>query len=86
MDRCCRDHDICPVKIRAYQSRYNLTNNSIYTKSHCICDDLLFDCLKKTNTSTAQLMGTIYFNLVQVPCIAEGNDGKMRFRNTREGF
>lgn len=86
MDRCCRDHDICPVKIRAYQSRYNLTNNSIYTKSHCICDDLLFDCLKNTNTSTAQVMGTIYFNLVQVPCIVEEPSGQMTFRSTREGF
>lgn len=86
MDRCCRDHDICPVKVRAYQSRYNLTNNSIYTKSHCVCDDLLFECLKKTNTSTSQLMGTIYFNLVQVPCIVEDQNGKMIFRGTREGF
>ncbi|XP_070491857.1 uncharacterized protein [Chironomus tepperi] len=86
MDRCCRDHDICPIKVRAYQSRYNLTNNSIYTKSHCVCDDLLFECLKKTNTPTAQLMGTIYFNLVQVPCVVEGPNGKMKFRKAKDGF
>lgn len=86
MDRCCRDHDICPVKIRPYQSRYNLTNNSIYTKSHCVCDDLLYECLKQTNTSTAQVMGTIYFNLVQVPCVVEGPNGKMTYRSAREGF
>ena len=85
-DRCCRDHDICPVKIRPYQSRYNLTNNSIYTKSHCMCDDLLFECLKKTNTSAAQVMGAIYFNLVQVPCIVEGPNEKMIYRKTRDEF
>lgn len=32
MDRCCRTHDLCPLKVRAYQKRYNLNNNSIYTK------------------------------------------------------
>lgn len=32
MDRCCRQHDLCPVKIRAYQNKYELTNESLYTK------------------------------------------------------
>lgn len=85
MDRCCRSHDLCPVKVRAYQMRYGLENNSIYTKSHCVCDDQLFSCLKRTNTSAAQVMGSIYFNLVQVPCVAETDKGAV-FRKAREGF
>ncbi|KAJ6637658.1 Phospholipase A2 isozymes PA3A/PA3B/PA5 [Pseudolycoriella hygida] len=85
MDRCCRQHDLCPVKIRAYQNRYNLINNSLYSKSHCTCDDMLFSCLKKTNTSAAQVMGSIYFNLVQVPCLQETPAG-LRYRKAREGF
>lgn len=32
MDKCCRNHDLCPIKIRAYGNRYNLTNDSLYTK------------------------------------------------------
>lgn len=32
MDSCCRTHDLCPVKIRAYENKFNITNNSIYTK------------------------------------------------------
>lgn len=32
VDRCCRTHDLCPVKVRSYQNRYNLINNSLYTK------------------------------------------------------
>lgn len=32
MDRCCRQHDLCPVKIRAYQNKYELMNDSLYTK------------------------------------------------------
>ncbi|XP_011187861.1 uncharacterized protein LOC105215569 [Zeugodacus cucurbitae] len=85
MDRCCRLHDLCPVKIRAYQNKYELMNDSLYTKSHCICDDMLYSCLKSANTPAAQLMGSIYFNLVQVPCLAGSND-KYRFRAAKEGF
>uniref|UniRef100_A0A6B2EKB4 Phospholipase A2 n=1 Tax=Phlebotomus kandelakii TaxID=1109342 RepID=A0A6B2EKB4_9DIPT len=82
MDMCCRTHDLCPVKVRAYQQRYNLTNKSIYTKSHCKCDDMLFNCLKRTNTSASQFMGTIYFNVVQVPCVLDTERG-YRFRKAR---
>ncbi|KAH8244726.1 hypothetical protein KR038_001905 [Drosophila bunnanda] len=85
MDRCCRQHDLCPVKIRAYQHKYELENDSLYTKSHCICDDMLFSCLKMTNTSASQLMGSIYFNLVQVPCL-DGRSSTYKFRAAKEGF
>jgi secretory phospholipase A2 len=86
MDRCCRTHDLCPAKVRAYQKRYDLVNNSLYTKSHCTCDDQFFSCLKATNTSAAQVMGSIYFNIVQVPCIETENNGKMSYRRARQGF
>lgn len=66
VDRCCRTHDLCPSKVRPYQKRYELENNSLYTKSHCTCDDMLFSCLKFSNSSAGNLLGTIYFNLVQV--------------------
>ncbi|KAH9644935.1 hypothetical protein HF086_010143 [Spodoptera exigua] len=85
LDRCCRTHDLCPTKVRAFSSRYNLTNNSLYSKSHCTCDDMLFDCLKTTNTSASHLMGHIYFNIVQVPCLEDVDDAR-RFRNARLGF
>ncbi|CAH0715234.1 unnamed protein product, partial [Brenthis ino] len=85
LDRCCRTHDLCPSKVRAFSRRYNLTNNSLYSKSHCTCDDMLFDCLKATNTSAAHLMGHIYFNIVQVPCLEDLPTGR-RFREARQGF
>ncbi|XP_059047627.1 uncharacterized protein LOC131843049 [Achroia grisella] len=85
LDRCCRTHDLCPTKVRAFSKRYNLTNNSLYSKSHCTCDDLLFDCLKTTNTSASHLMGHIYFNLVQVPCLEDLPDGR-QFRDAKQGF
>ncbi|XP_014357843.2 uncharacterized protein LOC106710337 [Papilio machaon] len=85
LDRCCRTHDLCPTKVRAFSRRYNLTNNSLYSKSHCTCDDMLFDCLKHTNTSAAHLMGHIYFNLVQVPCLEDKPTGR-QFREAKQGF
>ncbi|XP_045773399.1 uncharacterized protein LOC123872854 [Maniola jurtina] len=85
LDRCCRTHDLCPSKVRAFSRRYNLTNNSLYSKSHCTCDDMLFDCLKTTNTSAAHLMGHIYFNIVQVPCLEDYTTGR-RFREAKQGF
>lgn len=85
MDRCCRTHDLCPIKIRGYQQKYELNNESLYTKSHCTCDDMLYSCLKKANTSAAQLMGSIYFNLVQVPCLRRTKAG-YEFRMAKEGF
>ncbi|CAL1687760.1 unnamed protein product [Lasius platythorax] len=71
IDRCCRTHDLCPIKVRAQQTRYNLTNYSLYTKSHCTCDKALYQCLKAANHPTANLMGQIYFNLIKVPCIED---------------
>ncbi|XP_072949657.1 uncharacterized protein [Epargyreus clarus] len=85
LDRCCRTHDLCPTKVRAFTRRYNLTNNSLYSKSHCKCDDMLFDCLKATNTSASHLMGHIYFNLVQVPCLEDQPSGR-QFRDAKPGF
>ncbi|XP_032517424.1 uncharacterized protein LOC116770171 [Danaus plexippus] len=85
LDRCCRTHDLCPSKVRAFSTRYNLTNNSLYSKSHCTCDDMLFECLKATNTSASHLMGHIYFNIVQVPCFEDLPSGR-RFREAKQGF
>lgn len=40
-------------------------------RSHCECDSLLFDCLKKARSSTADMLGNFYFNLLKVQCIDE---------------
>lgn len=31
-------------------------------------------------------MGNVYFNIVQVPCVDEGKDGKRRFRTAKNNF
>lgn len=69
IDKCCRTHDLCPTKVRGYQTRYELENKSLYTKSHCICDDMFYSCLKHSNSSAGNVLGTIYFNVIQVRLI-----------------
>lgn len=100
--RCCRSHDLCPVKVRAQQTRYNLTNYSIYTKyantvlynlstsflvqrivvkiilfcsylyrSHCVCDEALYYCLKAATHPAAHIMGHLYFNVMKIPCVED---------------
>ncbi|XP_015121002.1 phospholipase A2 phaiodactylipin [Diachasma alloeum] len=71
VDRCCRTHDLCPVKVRAHRTRYNITNSSAYSKSHCDCDHAFYNCLKSVGTSTANIMGKIYFNIVKVGCVED---------------
>uniref|UniRef100_A0A1B6DBG7 Phospholipase A2 n=1 Tax=Clastoptera arizonana TaxID=38151 RepID=A0A1B6DBG7_9HEMI len=83
LDKCCRTHDLCPVKVKAYATRYNLTNTSLYTKSHCTCDSFLYNCLKETHNPTADIMGSIYFNILRVPCVRTGT-GRANFQRAKK--
>ncbi|KAJ9589842.1 hypothetical protein L9F63_027898, partial [Diploptera punctata] len=56
-DSCCREHDNCPDIIEAGQTKYNLTNNSFYTKLICKCDEEFYKCLKKNNDYTSYEVG-----------------------------
>ncbi|XP_030764557.1 uncharacterized protein LOC115888840 [Sitophilus oryzae] len=77
VDACCRTHDLCPIKVRSGTQRYNLNNNSLYTKSHCECDQRLYDCLKKQQfIPVANLLGNIYFNLARVECVQDAKEGR----------
>ncbi|XP_008472447.1 uncharacterized protein LOC103509603 [Diaphorina citri] len=76
LDKCCRTHDLCPSKIRAHTNRYNITNDSMYTKSHCSCDKNFKSCLKSTKSAAADVMGEFYFNIFRVPCIIDTPSGK----------
>nr|AFM38199.1 phospholipase A2-like protein [Anasa tristis]AFM38200.1 phospholipase A2-like protein [Anasa tristis] len=67
-DRCCRKHDLCPIKVRASSTRYGIVNKG-FSMSHCKCDDEFLKCLKQTNTTVGNAMGLLYFNVLQSPCL-----------------
>jgi len=78
VDKCCRTHDHCPLKVYAFSTRYHAINYHPYTKSHCACDDLLYNCLKRLasekqqfgpdTASIASSIGNVYFNVIGIEC------------------
>lgn len=70
-DACCREHDHCPAVLEAGQCLQGLCNNALYTKSHCDCDARFRRCLGAIGSETANLIGSIFFNVVQVSCFKE---------------
>ncbi|KAL3227937.1 hypothetical protein MRX96_003875 [Rhipicephalus microplus] len=69
VDVCCRAHDHCPVKLKAFRTGYDLVNFSLYTKSHCDCDRDFYNCLRRAKNHIADAIGNVYFNVIKVPCI-----------------
>ncbi|KAJ8981285.1 hypothetical protein NQ317_004021 [Molorchus minor] len=70
-DKCCRNHDFCPDIIEGYQTKYNLTNPSFYTRLKCDCDVDFYKCLKSVNTATSKQVGHIYFTALGTKCYKE---------------
>ncbi|XP_069695675.1 phospholipase A2-like [Periplaneta americana] len=67
-DKCCREHDSCPDIIEAGKTKYNLTNNSFYTKLICKCDYDFYHCLKENNDITSTEVGIAYFDVLGTQC------------------
>ncbi|XP_070507153.1 uncharacterized protein GIIIspla2 isoform X1 [Chironomus tepperi] len=67
-DQCCRKHDICKVHIPPIQKRYGLFNIRPFTLSHCKCDRRFRTCLKMADSSDANMVGKLFFNIIQTKC------------------
>ncbi|CAG9861279.1 unnamed protein product [Phyllotreta striolata] len=66
-DRCCRKHDLrCPFWIGGFETKYGLFNWRFNTLMHCNCDDRA--CLKRAGTGDANMVGKLFFNVVQTKC------------------
>ncbi|BES97084.1 Phospholipase A2 [Nesidiocoris tenuis] len=74
VDKCCRAHDICPVKVLGYAKKYELYNDSFITMSHCECDKQFSQCLKNAKNNIANSMGAVYFNLLGNNCMFNRNN------------
>jgi len=69
LDKCCRAHDHCPVKVKSFKTRYGVFNFGPYTKSHCACDKQFYDCLKSVNSEKSEAVGDFFFNVLGVQCV-----------------
>ncbi|XP_044738205.1 phospholipase A2-like [Chrysoperla carnea] len=70
-DKCCRAHDYCDDIIEAGETKYNLTNNSFYTRLNCKCDEEFYNCLRGTDSYVSNHVGGIYFNVLGTKCYRE---------------
>ncbi|KAF5286930.1 hypothetical protein FQR65_LT12389 [Abscondita terminalis] len=70
-DICCREHDHCPQYIERGECKQGICNKSSYTRSHCDCDAQFRRCLQNVNSETANTIGAIFFNVVQVICFRQ---------------
>jgi len=71
VDACCRDHDLCPYNIKAFQTKDHYWNARPHTVSMCGCDEAFFNCLKgvKEHHTVAATVGKFFFDTVGPPCV-----------------
>ncbi|XP_074604591.1 uncharacterized protein LOC141857914 [Brevipalpus obovatus] len=67
-DRCCRDHDHCKLTISPFERKFHFFNYRLYVISHCDCDERFRACLRLANTGSSNLVGRVFFNIVQTKC------------------
>jgi len=68
-DRCCRQHDLgCPESINPGETKYGLQNTKFYAVMHCTCDERFRSCLGMSRTRAADIVGNMFFNVIQIPC------------------
>ncbi|TKR66829.1 hypothetical protein L596_023065 [Steinernema carpocapsae] len=67
-DMCCRQHDSCPMFIKPGELKYGTRNYLPYTVSYCKCDLRFYSCLKRTESSTGNLLGRFFFNMLHNQC------------------
>ncbi|XP_041354486.1 phospholipase A2-like [Gigantopelta aegis] len=69
-DACCRGHDKCRPNVKGHKFYKGVFNMWPYTRLHCDCDTVFYDCLKnaEASESEAKTVGTIYFDLLASKC------------------
>ncbi|XP_063701983.1 uncharacterized protein LOC134832017 isoform X2 [Culicoides brevitarsis] len=67
-DACCRKHDHCKFIIKGMTTKWNLFNYRPYTISHCSCDIRFRTCLKMADSADANMVGRVFFNVLQTKC------------------
>nr|QHO60752.1 salivary phospholipase A2 [Sergentomyia schwetzi] len=67
-DMCCRKHDHCKLNIQAMTNKWQFFNYRFYTISSCSCDRRFRTCLKMADSPDANIVGKIFFNIVQSKC------------------
>ncbi|XP_036454155.1 uncharacterized protein LOC118827048 [Colossoma macropomum] len=68
VDRCCREHDHCSYIIRPFTVNFGVLNPSLFTISHCDCDNRFKQCLLNVNDTVSNMVGYTFFNILKLRC------------------
>ncbi|CAB3365198.1 Hypothetical predicted protein [Cloeon dipterum] len=69
VDKCCKTHDNCPIRIRKDEVKYGLKNTGLYTRCSCECDTALRNCLKKVGGVHATAVRKLFDTVGPTKCI-----------------
>ncbi|XP_003737093.1 uncharacterized protein LOC100904390 [Galendromus occidentalis] len=77
IDRCCRNHDFCPIKIYAGQTRFGLKPPFLKASLLCECEQAFDECLREAENASSDpsSIRQYYFNLIDAPCLYRDSDG-----------
>ena len=77
VDLCCRSHDKCDRIVHAFSKNYGYRNWRPFSVSDCKCDMKLYYCLKHApkNPKAAKIVGTVFFNVLRMPCLQFNKNG-----------
>ncbi|XP_011687559.1 PREDICTED: uncharacterized protein LOC105449848 isoform X2 [Wasmannia auropunctata] len=67
-DACCRAHDECKDYLLVGETKVNIQNNGVFTRSACTCDNEFYDCLKNVSSLISLKISVMYFNILQPQC------------------
>ncbi|XP_003740829.1 uncharacterized protein LOC100900196 [Galendromus occidentalis] len=81
-DRCCRNHDYCPVCIPPHTDKYGFNMTFAYSVLSCECDRQFHQCLNKAaiRHRSARFVKEIYFRLYNGHCVGYSNGRRRPFR------
>jgi len=68
VDRCCRQHDMCPYMIEGFKYGYSYFNWQLHTLNHCDCEIRFHNCLKTSTSGAASIVKKVYFSLLNRKC------------------
>ncbi|KAL3288040.1 hypothetical protein HHI36_002492 [Cryptolaemus montrouzieri] len=81
VQNCCEVHQKCDKKINPSEKKFDLKNDSQYTRLHCACEYSFFKCLKRNDNIVSNSLGVAYFNILAPKCYALEHKTKCLSKN-----
>merc|ERR1711934_397586 len=67
--------------IEPSETKWGLSNVRPHTVMHCSCDERFRNCLKVARTQAADIVGNLFFNVINIPCFVFSKEPVCTARN-----